>query len=128
MKPDVARLWLPPASDHADWQLLTGDMMSRDQYVAKIDEAARAFAARGITVEVVEFLVSEMRQRLEEEGLANTTQNRATIIASNGISIRRRLGLKIDRNVVGWCLIEPSTVIATAVSPTLAGVLTKLDQ
>ena len=78
----------PPVADYA-------------AYCAAIDDAAAHAVARGLEVDVCEMGVADMLAALAAKHMANTSPNRAAILAARA----QTLGIKIDAKAVGWALL-----------------------
>ncbi len=75
-------IWQFPEEDFAAWKKLTGDRAANYRAYMDVLAAVQADQERqGRTVVRKRFSVAEMRRRLTETGLENTTDNRALITA-----------------------------------------------
>lgn len=67
--------------DWSDWQALTGESLTRDEYEAIAKAAAQQAHDLCHAVYHVEMSAAQMRAELDARGWANTRENRAKIIA-----------------------------------------------
>jgi hypothetical protein len=75
------RIWLPPEEDHADWQALTGERISRDEFERLAAEALRGALATGWAV--------------SEDAVANFLRRKAGMGSHNLEHVLRVLGLTV---------------------------------
>lgn len=102
----IVKIWLPPAADHAAWQELCAESMSREDLEARVAETCAAAAEAGHEAEVVACTVDEIRCRLGDR--PSTPGNRAAAIIKSGtrlgITIRVIPGMRSQ--VIGWALLS----------------------
>jgi len=67
--------------DWAEWQQLTGETMTREQYEAMLEHAAGIAREMGHEVKYTEMTAREMRAALERAGWPNDQPSRAAIVA-----------------------------------------------
>lgn len=127
-------IWLPPEVDHAAWQELTGERISRDEFERLATEAMQVVHAEGRSAVFVERSVVWMRQQLA--GKDNTPGERAAAIARlQSDPEGRTLGIKItgplpdNKQAVAFAVIERRLLIGsetTEVTDSLADTVRRI--
>lgn len=103
-----AAVWMFPRGEFQAWKHQCGEetgIESYEVYVQKINDLIEQARKRSIAVVLCEWPVDKMLKTLKNEGLPNTSENRARMLASNGETIGNTLGLKLAPDAVGWAYI-----------------------